>query len=153
MRILTLLFAFGALTNCGDSNTHFLCIDSKYNNVIAEAETVVRKNGLSIELYTTDVCQKLFSSGLNGERVETKNISTVTFYPKLCDGATGLEGGCQLRICDTSRPAKSMARTLLHEFGHCLGLDHVADKNNIMYYMNTGFDFTKEQIDLINRGD
>lgn len=111
-------------------------IDARYPTVFIEANGIIKANGLKIELVPS-------------------TISDIKFYDGLCNGATGLEHNCFLNICNTkTRTPKQMARTLLHEIGHCVGLNHIDDKTNIMYFQNieSAVKFNKEQIDKVNKG-
>ena len=110
-------------------------VDARFNPVIIEANKVIYDHGLKLEL------------------VPSTTSSDVEVSNALCDGHTGEQRRCRLKVCDTSRPPKLMARTLLHEIGHCAGLEHTTDRANIMFPMNTdGVGFTKEQANKINEG-
>lgn len=54
--------------------------------------------------------------------------------------------GILIGVCDGSYSDNSLKRTVAHEFGHLLGLDHVKDEDNIMYNESNGIVVTGSQI-------
>jgi predicted Zn-dependent protease len=112
-------------------------VDARFNSVILEANKVIQANGIKLEL------------------IPSQTTSDIKFSTELCNGHTGEQQHCYLSVCDTTRTNKQMARTLLHEIGHCAGLQHVNDdKTNLMYPMNidTATKLNKNQVNKINEG-
>lgn len=136
MKIWIFLFALVALTGC-KKEAYRYSVDARFNAVILEANKVIQANGIKLEL------------------VPSQTNSDIKFSTELCNGHTGEQQRCYLTVCDTTRTDKQMARTLLHEIGHCAGLPHVNDdKTNLMYPMNidTATKLNKDQISKINEG-
>lgn len=64
--------------------------------------------------------------------------------------ATPENGGCRVRLTDN--PRHTDVATVAHELGHCLGLDHVEDRRNVMYgvhWVGAAYEANAEQIEYL----
>ncbi len=127
-------------------------------DIFSKTNTVWREAGIFFDVKSfqvADVNDFLIREIINGNGASiqqtpfyNKNVLNIYMSNFVGGEANGLSLPIQSIVMLSDQTTVNDFRTLSHEFGHTLGLNHASDPNQLMFVGTNGIHLTKEEISI-----